>query len=254
MYDPCIAKNNTVVITEVNQAAGSGAYIELSNVGDQPVDLSRYRLVGQRNSYPTVKVQRMCHINLSGTLQPGECYLVMAYRYYDNVQKSVMDREDSLASHNVLLEAINGFKVPNDRAASAYPNVVGRTYDIFDDTWLNNIFLAVLPNDTTEVVVDAFGISYLEDGRATIAGVPAAQNTNTIVRKQFTGGRTYGNTDFIIGAGAEAAEASEWIVIPRFRRGTTHLPTTIGSHNPTSQYNLAAQKGSGVTIDEANSF
>ena len=63
-------------------------------------------------------------------------------------------------------------------------------------------------------------------------------------------GRTYGNTDFAISCGAEAAEASEWIILPRFRNGTSHLPTTLGSHNPTSTFSVEAKENSGVTIDD----
>lgn len=252
MYDPCVVKSNTVIISEVNQGAGArGAYIELTNVGDIAVDLTQYRLISQRNQYPTAKVSRMSHFNLTGTLEPGASYVIMAAQYNKNTAKTAMNRRDSIPTHNVLLENIAQFKVPDNTSASAYPNVVGRTYDVFDGVWRYNLTLAKVIGDSAEVIVDAFNLSYNEPGVATIAGLPSASSTNTIVRKQFTNGRTYGNTDFNISAGSEAAEASEWIVIPRYRSGTTHLPTTIGSHNITSTYTLSAKEGTGAVVNEA---
>lgn len=251
MYDPCVAKNNTLIISEVNQGAGArGAYIELTNIGDQAVDLSQYRLISQRNQYPNVKVNRMSHVNLTDTLAPGASYVIMAAQYYQNTAKTVMNRKDSLPVHNKLLEAIADIKVPNDKSANAHPNVVGRTYDVFDGIWRYNLTLAKVIGDSSEVIVDAFNLSYNETGVATIAGLPSASSTNTIVRKQFTDGRTYGNTNFNISAGAEAAEASEWIIIPRFRPGTSHLPSTIGSHNPNSTYSLSAKEGTDAIVNE----
>ena len=252
MYDPCVSKNNTLIISEVNQGAGNqGAFIELTNVGDEAIDLSQYRLISQRNSYPSVKVQRMSHFVLEGTLAAGECYVIMAAYYANNATKMVMDWSDSVAYHNVKLEAIADFKTPSNTAVNAYPNVVGRTYDVFDDTWRQNLILSKIVSDTIEVAVDVFNISHGESN-ATIAGVPNAPSTNTIVRKQFIDGRTYGNTDFKISAGSEAAEASEWIVLPRFRSGTSHLPTTIGSHNTTSVFGISAKEGTATVIDEIN--
>ena len=255
MYDPCVAQSNTLIISEVNQGAGNqGAYIELTNVGSDSVDLSEYRIATQRNNYPTPKIQRMTTFILNGMLAPGECYVIMAASYYDNLSKSVMSRGDSIARHNVKLEAIADFKAPSDKGVNAYPNVIGRTVDLFDDNWRNNLVLLKLTSDTVEVAVDVFNTSYAENGNATIAGVPNAPSDYTIVRKQFIGGRTYGNTDFRISAGSEAAEASEWIVLPRFRSATSHLPTTIGSHNVTSVYGVSAKDGLGAVVDQANSI
>ena len=254
MYDACIAKENTIVITEVNSAAGNnGTYLELTNIGDQPVDLSDYRLISQRNEkdYPNLKISRMAHADLSGMLNPGACYIIMGYSKYKNVSKGVMDRSDSLSRHNDKLAEIADLKYAIDKT-SEYPFVVGRTYDILGSNHEYNYTLAKVIGDSIEVVVDVFEQLFVDGGKATIAGVPTAANNFTIVRKQFTNGRTYGNADFIIGAGSEAAEASEWMVVPRFRNGTTHLPTTIGHHNPNSEFSLSPKVGSGITINAAN--
>ena len=253
MYDPCVAKNNTLIITEVNLAAGNyGTFMELTNVGDQPVDLGPYRIIGQRNdrTFPGVKTMRMGHLELSGTVEPGESYIVMGAFWYDNITKGIMDRADSLHQHNTKLEALASITYPINTGGSSFTYLLGRGIDMLGTTAKFNYTLAKVIGDTAEVIVDVFEQSYSETARSTIAGIPDASAFYTIVRKQFTNGRTYGSSDFKITSGAEAAEASEWIVLPRFRNGTSHLPTTIGSHNPNSQYALAAKDGSGVTIDE----
>ena len=254
MYDPCVAAASTVIISEVNTGAGDfGTYMEIANVGTEPVDLSAYRLVSQRNlSYPTVKVDRMGHAQLSGTLAPGETYILMGYSKYSNVEKGVMDRQDSILRHNPLLAEKGDLKY-NISTSAVFPFIMGRPYDILGTNWPCNYSLVKVIGDTAEVIVDVFERSYVEGGVATIAGVPNAANEYTVVRKQFAGDRTYGNPNFIIGSGQESAEASEWILIPRFRNGTTHLPTTIGSFDKHSVFSVAAKEGVGATVNESNS-
>ena len=254
MYDPCVAKNNTIIITEANIAAGNyGTYMELTNVGNEAVDLSDYRLIGQRNdtNYPSLKVSRMSHLDLSGILEPGESYIIMGYSKYKNTVKGVMDRADSLTQHNPKLAAIADIKYSIDTQSGKYPFLVGRGYDILGTSWNYNFSLAKIIGDTSEVIVDVFEQLYAEKATATIAGVPYAASNYTVVRKQFTNGRTYGSTDFKLSSGAEAAEASEWMLVPRFRNGTSHLPTTIGSHTPNTSFALSAIVESGAIIDEA---
>lgn len=257
MYDPCVAMNNTLVITEVNANAwNAGTYIEITNLGTSAVDLSDYRLIGQRNAskYPALKIDRMSHLDLSGMLEAGESYVVMGYNKYANVEKGVMDRVDSISEHNDLLAQIARLTYPVSKTASPVPYLVGRGVDIVYPSSNANVCLAKVIGDTIEVVVDVFGQLYVDNGSAIIAGVPQASANYTIVRKQFAGDRTYGNTDFIIGKGAEAAVASEWIVLPKFRNATSHIPTTIGSHNPNSEFSLSPKENSDVVIDEANNI
>ena len=255
MYDPCIAKNSTLVFTEINNSAGNaGTYVEITNIGTTAIDLSEYRIIAHRNasSYPSLRIDRMSHLDLSGILAPGKSYVAMGFNMYLNQEKGVMDRSDSIAEHNKLLAQIANLTYPVTKTESPVPYLVGRGVDIIHSSKNYNYSLAKVIGDTLEAVVDVFGQIYVEGGTSTIAGDPDALINNTIVRKQFIGSRTYGNTDFIISQGSEAAVASEWIVLPKFRNATTHLPTTIGSHNPNSAYTLTAKENSGVTIDEAN--
>ena len=257
MYDPCVAQNNTVVITEANIADGNyGTYLELTNLGDQAVDLSDYRLIGQRNdaTYPALKITRMSHLDLSGTLEPGQSYLIMGFYKYKNSVKGVMDRADSLTHHNKQLAQMATIKYSINTISGQYPFLVGRGYDILGADWNYNFSLAKVIGDTAEVIVDVFDQLYAESGAATIAGHQRAARNFTVVRKHFKNGRTYGSTDFKISAGSEAAGASEWMLTPRFRGSTSHLPTTIGSHNTNSTYGISAIDGSDVTIDEAEAI
>lgn len=252
MYDPCEAAANTIVITEANLNAGNaGSYMELTNLGAVAVDLAPYRLVLQRNdkNFPEIKVTRMSHIQLSGMLEPGESYIVSSYFRSLNAEKGVMDRADSLNTHNVLLDAISNLSTGVERNNPVPPYVVGRTLDILTAGWKNNVSLVKVVNDTVEVIVDVLGQLYVEGDVPTVAGLPNAISSFTLVRKQFTEGRTWGNPNFIIGAGAESAAASEWITVPKFRPATKYLPTTIGSFNSASSFSLAAKDGSGYVVD-----
>ena len=259
MYDPCIVMNNTLVITEVNANANpwnAGTYIEITNLGTEAIDLSEYRIIGQRNAsaYPALKIDRMSHLDLSGILDAGQSYVIMGYNKYANVEKGVMDRTDSISEHNNLMAELAGLTYPVSKAASPVPYLVGRGVDIVYPAKNANVSLAKVIGDSIEVVVDVFGQLYVDGGTATIAGVLDAASNYTLVRKKFTGDRKYGNTNFVIAKGSEAAEASEWILLPKFRNSTTHLPTTIGSHIQNSEYQLSAKANSGVTIDETNAI
>lgn len=257
MFDACVAESNTIVITEVNSAEGDyGTYMELTNVGAEAVDLSQYRVVTQRNDYfagDRVKTNRMAHIQLNGSLEAGESFVFMGYSKYENTLKGIMDRTDSIMRHNPLLAEIADLKYSVSKSGS-YPFIMGRPYDVIGDNYYYNFSVVKVLGDTSEVVVDVFEQMYVDGGVSTIAGVPDAAGDYTLVRKQFTDGRTYGSLDFAITAGSEAAEASEWIVIPQFRNGTTVLPTTLGSHDPNSEYSVAAKEGTGIVIDEDNAI
>ena len=253
MFDACVAESNTLIITEVNPAEGDyGTYMELTNVGTEVVDLSDYRIVTQRNDYfagDRVKTNRMAHVQFDGTLAAGESYVFMGYSKYNNTLKGIMDRGDSISRHNPLLADIAKLKYSVSKSAS-YPFIMGRPFDVLGSNYYYNFSLVKVIGDSSEVVVDVFEQMYVDGGVSTIAGVPFAADDYTIVRKQFADGRTYGSLDFAITAGAEAAEASEWIVLPQFRNGTSHLPTTIGSFDPTSTYSIAAKEGTGIVINE----
>ena len=76
----------------------------------------------------------MGHMELFGTLQPGESYIAMGYNKYVNSVKGVMDRADSLTQHNPKLAAIANQKY--SVSTSAYHQfIVGRPYDILGSNW-----------------------------------------------------------------------------------------------------------------------
>lgn len=271
MFDADVLLSNTVVITEFCMNGRSNSYVELTNMGTETVDLSEYewgvrRYEGRPEDGITgSKIDRMFSMRLEGTIEPGESYIMMSYRYSQNTDPNI--DADSIASHNVYLERKGDLFIDaNNKSAydtdGTWYNTdgvrksgwhFGRAYDwyVVKSSKLNYAAaLYKVVGDTAQIVVDC--VEQLTNGRATVAGVYGAVNQYAWVRKQFSGDRTYGNPNFLIASGQEAAEASEWILIPRFNTGTTNLFTTMGSHDPNSTYSLSAKEGTNVVIDEAN--
>lgn len=269
MFDADVLLSNTLVITEFCQQSRNHYYVEFTNVGTEDVDLSKY-IYAVRRSEKTPEattasdIKRVFSIQMSGTLKPNETYILMGYRYIANTDPNIPDA--TVPTHNKYLERHGDIFIDGNDKKTSWGTIgtsysdgtpvwhFGRSYDSYSvkSSKLNAAgALYKIVGDTAQVVVDC--VEQITDGRATVAGVFNAINLNTMVRKKFTAGRTWGNPNFIIGSGRQAAVASEWILVPRYNTGTTNLFTTIGSHDPNSSYSITAKEGSNVVIDEANS-
>ena len=243
---------DTLLITEAfighNPAR---TYVEITNIGKSPADLSNYFLVNSTNGGPLSEASTD-FIQLVGTLEPGETYLVLQddRRPVDGVvyPPGHPDGNDVVPpfyrSFPYDLMCPNEWDSPTppgSRALRMYQgdDAIALVYDADADGVFRRAY---------DVVVDKVG--HDDDGYGgrfvfpSVAGVSEATRTHVLIRKASVELPNYG--DFYSGRGV-SAEDSEWIVVPFDPSRTGHFFTTVKNHGGQFPWQVSS---STVTIEE----
>ena len=195
-------------------------YIELTNVGDSALDLSRFMLFTY-TAGPAITPAANQQAHLSGILQPDSSWLA--------IRKTADIAADGRLQYREILEPIadlvvyHGGPEPTDSVSPFYKVLrfnAGRSY--------SGIFYYL--SDTDSVLIDAVNNSY--DGQtyggivSTVAGIPEAVGTHILVRKANV---TQGNTNWDDARGVDLTD-SEWLPVPE-DGGWGGIPyTTVRNH------------------------
>ena len=221
-YKALIA-NTSLIITEARMDRNDHAYIEITNMGSEAVQLNQFELgrVGPW-TVPYSPTQGEYMMLPDKILHPGESFTIAAvmefteemYPLYPELFEERMTKKEwwTIADLEVhLLETRTEFAPPGitDSISPKYS-----TMDAWHgrDCW----YLRHHLDENTSVVIDQVGGVFDDyDGTNTdqahdVAGVTGATGNSTLVRKFSV---KTGNTDFANARGV-GAEDSEWIVLP----------------------------------------
>jgi hypothetical protein len=253
----------SLIISEWRGGPMYDNYIEFANVGTDTLDLSRFSLTwvnGGSGQFEVVDGQWFVtagfnaatgNYTLSGTLAPGETYLIM------NVGDALGN--DGMPWHNVdLIERADHIVHVSDTWGyhdQAIPEWEIWGKDSIDNQQRQLIFnwgthanvLFYHLNDEDSVLIDGVNV-YVDDDLHMIkeandvAGVPEATATHTLVRKANV---LQGNMNWKKSKGVDLTD-SEWIPIPSTYEGTSF--TTAGVHG---DFGIDMESGV-VDIDKNN--
>ena len=240
----------TLIITEAQFYEPGSNLMEITNMGDEPVQLNQFQ-IGQSNwadfrHEPTAAVMLPDKV-----LQPGESFFVAAFREW-NPEAWALGIEGygeyttplewyELADMQIhLQETARGDEYdPRDSVSASNPisNYFGR----------NAMFIEQhFPNGDSAVVDQVMGVFDNTDGEVArnrgmqeqgpffdVAGFQDASMFGRLIRK-FT--VKQGNLNFADARGV-GIDDSEWIVVPAIKQNRRKQPWTYGNHG---DYNLTA--------------
>ncbi len=239
----------SLVITEARLTDQYNAYIELTNMGDQTINLSEFEIgkVGPWTSPVEVEGEWTLEdwFNVGNDfmmlpdaqLEPGESYVVGSVADWRPEMLLVDPYEYGYQPHKEGMDALIDFKIHYPEPPGLPPaDSITNRYTVFEvwngrDCW----YVRHHYSETDSIVIDQVGGVFDEEdgtnknGAYDVAGVTEATGTHILVRKS---GITSGNIDFKNGRGTDIAD-SEWIPIPRLGtegNGERAPMWTIGNH------------------------
>jgi len=235
-------QNDTIrglIITEANLNNGARGFLEITNMGDEAVDLSVIEFAEMRpwGEPPWEPPSTRRFFLPEFMLEPGESYVVTGatdwgpMKFAEGLEgypeKGTNDDMWDLADYLIHVDEINsgpGDSITDDNAA-----------ELFTDLWGGRscLFIRQHINETDSVVLDQVngwfdgdnGLN-IDQGGYDIAGVTQASANSYLIRKYSV---KEGNLDFASAAGIGEFDG-EWIVVPKQGGVWRRLPWTIGNH------------------------
>ena len=235
---------NYLVITEYRGDNTNRSYLELTNMGDKPVQLNQFKVGhwggGALLDYTTGKTNRISQrIPVDKLLQPGESYVFAAIKEYGPKkfaqggtrwpEKEVQDNMWEAADFYVHLA--EDF---NDGTDIVTPFLSLP----FNEQWgANGFYIQQHFANGDSIVIDQVGGMFIgadgvnldrtsPDAKYAVAGVPDAIRNAYLIRKASV---KKGNLDFNSARGV-GLDDSEWIPIPIHGQEWRLAPWTVGNH------------------------
>lgn len=242
---------DTLLITECYIGGHPGnPYVEITNMGNQPVDLAKYFIMSATNG-GVLGSTTGSYLRLSGTLQAGASYLIVGNRKFPDL--STPEPNDSTDSTPAYYRAADyDLMLPNfGTGTGGAPgfealrvfegdDAIAIGWDVDGDgLWKQSL---------GDLVVDQVGLLAADGGARyvypDVAGVTDAPVNNVLIRKFSIKLPNRGN--FLSGLGV-GSEDSDWIVIPFDPNRTSDFFKTVKRHNASDPYQLSS---TAVTIGE----
>jgi hypothetical protein len=258
---------NYLVITEYRGDSKHRAYLELTNMGNKPVQLNQFKIghwsQGSKLDYLTGKtvVANTAHrIPVDKVLQPGESFVFAAVQEYEAKMfaRGFHDYQEKLTQDKMWEYA--DFQVHlNEGGDSTDIITPGLNYP-FDQQWgpgMNGLYIQQHFANGDSIVVDqVVGMFTDVDGKQLprnaapgydVAGVPFATGNSVLVRRFKV---KQGNRNFNQARGV-GLDDSEWIPIPFHGNQWRDPMWTVGNHG---DYKLDANtlKSNVLAVDFAN--
>lgn len=263
----------TLIISEARSYSQFNSYVELTNMGEEPVDLSQFKFGVMRHAStpiydvwndPWVPEANKFYMLPKVILQPGKSWVqTTAYDFGpEQYRKKIPGFEDQerwkqtemyeLADYLIHMAEKNGDET--DSVTTTTNPTYGENYD---ETWRiqegwHAFYIEQHLSETDSVVIDqvigVFDNNGVNFQRAyDVAGVKDATANSILVRKHSV---KNGNLDFANARGV-GLEDSEWIPIPAPGYKFRDVYWTVGNHG---DYNLDENKlvSNEVDIDFAN--
>ena len=237
-----------LIITEARMDRTDGSYIEITNMGTNPVQLNNFEF-GRVDAWSTPWNGTGRSIILPDkVLQPGQSHTIAAV--YDYIVEAHKIDPDNFYDRNLSKKewwtlADQQIHIP-DAKTSLHPELkdsISPGYSVMDnwggrDTW----YLEQHLSDIDSVVVDQVGGVFdeangtnMDGGQYDVAGFKAATNKAILIRKYLV---KSGNVDFATARGV-GLDDSEWIPIPLSYQDNYDIYRTpfwtVGNHG---DYNL----------------
>ncbi len=248
--------NRSLIISESRSNAQPDNYVELTNMGDQPINLSEYKFGLMRPwipepvddvwNDPWVPEGNRFFMLPNVVLQPGESWVITtAYDFGpEQYQKKVPgfegdERRKQVEMYDLADYLIHIAEPKGDETDSVtHDDIYGDAYQWTFETWVGRgaFYIEHHVSDVDSFVVDQVNGVFDNEGKNfahsyDVAGVTDATGNSVLVRK-FT--VKTGNLDFANARGV-GLDDSEWIPIPQ-PEGEYRLPYwTVGNHGA---YNL----------------
>ena len=274
----------SLVITEARMFNTSEAYLEITNMGENSVRLSEFKL-GQLRAHSTTRpVIDLCNDGWHNTvegymflpdrmLDPGKSFVVTnAYDYGPIHYKEGMgrlggsERPKQTGMYEVadklihMSEPVAGINYPGDSVTTAWNDPEQLTprgnYVLFSDLQGSTLYIEHHYAVGDSAVVDQVGGVFDNNGRNfrgrayDIAGIVGGMNTSILVRKAYV---SNGNLDFVNARGI-SLEDSEWIPIqlPLGHNAWRDIFWTVGNHgNFQLNENTLEPQTDVITVDYA---
>jgi len=237
----------SLVITEANLHPEPQAYLELTNMGNEPIQLSNFKLgLIEHDVVPwNVRAGRLYRLP-EKVLLPGESFVIASATDFQAEQfakgvdgyaeKLTNDRMYEVADMLVHIGELNGDET--DSITPGWSGIFGRIVH-----GRQVPFIQQMLSETDSVVIDQVGgvfdepdgtnITFGDAGLAgyDVAGLEGATKYAYLVRRFNV---KQGNLDFANTKGV-GLDDSEWIPIPRIGGAWRDIPWTVGNHG---DYNL----------------
>jgi len=250
---------NFLVITETRLNVPSVSYLEITNMGDKPVQLNQFHIGTWQGNSTLVNGKTKSsdyRIPVDTLLPPGEAYVFAAIKEWDPVQfllgtaatdeKGAQDNMRELADFHVLMEEGNGDPYVTTPFYMAFNSLWwGRTGYYIEQHFANGD--SVVVDQVAGMFTDADGTHANTDRGYDVAGVTGATEVCYLIRRFKV---TKGNLNFSHARGV-GLDDSEWIPIPWHGTVWRLAPWTIGNHG---NYVLDANtlQSDVITVDYAN--
>jgi hypothetical protein len=212
-----------LVITEALTTSSPDNYVEFTNMGSEPIDLSQFEF-GHIGAWdlPWNPPANNYFMLPEKTLAPGKSYVISLYYAFSPKMWKIdpLHYSERITKPEMLILAdqLLYYRENNITAADS----VTPYYSTMDgwngrETWyLRHHFINTETGEKDSVVIDQVGGVFDEEGGSNydrpydVAGVTNATGNSVLIRKASV---KTGNVDFATGRGLDAAD-SEWIPVP----------------------------------------
>lgn len=244
----------TLIITEIRTTHQEEDFVEITNIGDDPVQLSNFEfgLIRCWNNIPwTPENPTRSFMLPEKVLQPGESYVMAAVAEFNpkKFREGSDDYREKVTKDDIWTLA--------DHVTHISEALKGESDDIVDPEWWTwetqngrgTYFLRQHLSETDSLVVDQFGGVFDGDnglnkpeGHYDVAGVSGATGNSILLRRNSI---KSGNLDFANARGV-GLEDSEWIPVHAIGGAWRDVFWTLGNHG---DYNLDANTLESTVID-----
>ena len=225
-----------LIVSEIYMLQTTEAYAEITNMGDQPVDLTRVIFSVSQNNQPyredTVG-QNTQFLGSAGILGPGESFVVINYRTVELDSTDILtpswyfEKADYRLFYTRRIQTSGLRFLEGDDALGLFWDKDGdRIFDRSIDTLLDEVGY--------EDIKTPFSV----------AGVTNASITHALIRKANV---PEGNAGDFANSADISPETSEWIVVPYNPYTLGSMFTTVGQHGADYTWEFSPKSG---TIDE----
>ena len=236
---------NYLVITEYRGDNTNRSYLELTNMGDQPVQLNQFEIGhwggGALLDYSTGKTNRQgVRIPVDKLLQPGETYVFAAIKEFGprKYAEGNMEKFPEKQVQDNMWEAADFYVHLGEEFGDSTDIVTPGLSLPFNEQWGGNgFFIEQHFANGDSMVVDQVGATFTGENGAnpdrtnplsifSVAGAENAIRTQYLIRRNSV---KKGTLDFNNARGV-GLDDSEWIPIPIYGGEWRLAPWTVGNH------------------------
>jgi len=236
---------NYLVITEYKGNETNRCYLELTNMGDKPVQLNQFEIGnwggGNHLDYNTgITDKNGYRIPVDKLLQPGESFVFAAIKEFGprKYKEGNMEKFPEKMVQDNMWEAADFYVHLAEEFGDSTDLVTPGLSDPFNEQWgANGFFIEQHFANGDSMVIDQVGGMFIgtdganldrtsADAKYAVAGIPEAIRNTYLIRRNSV---KKGNLNFNEARGV-GLDDSEWIPIPIHGAEWRLAPWTVGNH------------------------